>query len=31
MEFKEQFDLHYVNEDLEQTISLIDKDIKKRV
>ena len=31
MEFKEQFDLHYVNEDLEQTISLINKDIKKRV
>jgi len=31
MEFKESFNLHYVNEDLEETISLINKDIKERI
>ena len=31
MESKEDFELHYINEDLEQTIKLIDKDIKERL
>ena len=31
MEFKENFNLHYINEDLEETINLINKDIKERV
>jgi len=31
MESKEFFDLHYVNEDLKETIVLIEKDIKERV
>ena len=31
MESKEYFDLHYINENLEETVSLIEKDIKKRV
>ena len=31
MEFKESFNLHYVNEDLEKTINLINKDIKERM
>jgi len=31
MESKEFFDLHYVNEDLKETVVLIEKDIKKRV
>ena len=31
MESKEYFDLHYVNENLEKTINLIEKDIKERV
>ena len=31
MESKENFDLHYVNENLEETVNLINKDIKKRI
>ena len=31
MESKEYFDLHYINENLKETINLIDKDIKKRI
>ena len=31
MEYKEDFDLHYINENLQETINLINKDIKKRV
>ena len=31
MESKEDFDLHYINENLQETINLINKDIKKRV
>ena len=31
MEFKEDFDLHYINENLEETINLINIDIRKRV
>ena len=31
MESKEFFDLHYINEDLNETIDLINKDIKKRI
>ena len=31
MESKEYFDLHYINENLKETVSLIEKDIKKRV
>ena len=31
MESKENFDLHYVNENLNDTIELINKDIKKRL
>ena len=31
MESKEFFDLHYVNEDLKETVVLIEKDIKERV
>ena len=31
MESKEYFDLHYVNEELNETIDLINKDIKKRI
>ena len=31
MESKENFDLHYVNENLEETINLINEDIRKRV
>ncbi len=31
MESKEFFDLHYVNENLSETVTLIEKDIKKRI
>ena len=31
MESKENFDLHYINETLDETINLIDKDIKERI
>ena len=31
MEYKEDFDLHYINENLQETINLINKDIKERV
>ena len=31
MESKEYFDLHYINEDLKETVKLIEEDIKKRV
>jgi len=31
MESKEYFDLHYVNEKLDETINLIEKDIKKKI
>ena len=31
MESKEYFDLHYINENLKETINLIEKDIKKRI
>ncbi len=31
MEFKESFNLHYVNEVLEETINLINEDIKERM
>ena len=31
MESKEHFDLHYINENLKETINLIEKDIKKRI
>ncbi len=31
MESKEYFELHYINENLKETVSLIEKDIKKRV
>jgi len=31
MESKEFFDLHYVNESLSETVTLIEKDIKKRI
>ena len=31
MESKEYFDLHYVNEKLDETVVLIEKDIKKRI
>ena len=31
MESKEYFDLHYINEKLDETISLIEKDIKKKI
>ena len=31
MESKEYFDLHYINENLKETINLIDKYIKKRI
>ena len=31
MESKEYFDLHYINENLKETVTLIEKDIKKRI
>ena len=31
MESKEYFDLHYINEDLMETVKLIEEDIKKRI
>tara|TARA_X000001036_G_scaffold302245_1_gene281321 strand:- start:3365 stop:3943 length:579 start_codon:yes stop_codon:yes gene_type:complete len=31
MESKEYFDLQYINEDLKETVTLIEKDIKKRI
>ena len=31
MESKDFFDLHYVNENLSETVTLIEKDIKKRI
>ena len=31
MESKEFFDLHYINENLKETVNLIEKDIKKRI
>ena len=31
MESKEYFDLHYINENLKETVILIEKDIKKRI
>ena len=31
MESKEYFELHYINENLKETVSLIEKDIKKRI
>ena len=31
MESKENFDLHYINETLDETINLINKDIKERI
>ena len=31
MESKEIFDLHYINENLDETINLINKDIKERI
>ena len=31
MESKEYFDLHYINENLKETVNLIDKDIKERM
>ena len=31
MESKEYFELHYVNEKLEETVKLIEKDIRNRI
>jgi len=31
MESKEYFELHYINENLKETVNLIEKDIRKRI